>query len=132
MQSKKIQLSIEELKKLNFSKNNFSLIKKMLLEIENNKGVLLFLLKRKLFNIKEKKAYYNKLEREIIVLKKDKESYQKEENYILKEQNKNLCLQIQNLREEKNLNIFDELSIDEKITIQNLIFLLKKTHKITY
>ena len=132
MESKKIQLSIEELKKLNFSKNNFSLIKKMLLEIENNKGVLLFLLKRKLFNIKEKKAYYNKLEREIIVLKKDKEAYQKEENYILREQNNNLCLQIQKLREEKNLNIFDELSIDEKITIQNLIFLLKKKNKITY
>jgi hypothetical protein len=132
MESKKIQLSIDELKKLNFSKNNFSLIKKMLLEIENNKGVLLFLLKRKLFNIKEKKAYYNKLEREIIVLKKDKEAYQKEENYILREQNNNLCLQIQKLREEKNFNIFDELSIDEKITIQNLIFLLKKKNKITY
>ena len=104
----------------------------MLLEIENNKGVLLFLLKRKIFNIKEKKAYYNKLEREIIVLKKDKEAYQKEENYILREQNNNLCLQIQKLREEKNFNIFDELSIDEKITIQNLIFLLKKKNKITY
>jgi hypothetical protein len=56
----------------------------------------------------------------------------REENYILREQNNNLCLQIQNLKKEKNLDIFDELSIDEKRTIQNLIFLLKKKHKITY
>jgi uncharacterized membrane protein YhiD involved in acid resistance len=132
MRSEEIYEAIQEVKKISFSKNNFSRIKKMLLEIENYNGAILFLLKRKLFKIKEKKAYYNKLQNEIRSLKKDKEAYQKEDIYTLTEENKNLCLQIQNLREEKNLNIFDELSIDEKRTIQNLIFLLKKKHKITY
>ncbi|MEI6882598.1 MAG: hypothetical protein WCK82_14860 [Bacteroidota bacterium] len=132
MRSEKIDEAIQEVKNISFSKNNFVRIKKMLLEIENSNGAILFLLKRKIFKIKERKTYYNKLEREIIVLKKDKEAYQKEENYILREQNNNLCLQIQNLKKEKNLDIFDELSIDEKRTIQNLIFLLKKKHKITY
>lgn len=132
MRSEKIDEAIQEVKKISFSKNNFSRIKKMLLEIENSNGAILFLLKRKLFKIKEKKAYYKKLENEIRSLEKEKDAYQKEDNYTLREENKILYLQIQNLRQEKNLNIFDELSIDEKRTIQNLIFLLKKKNKITY
>jgi hypothetical protein len=50
----------------------------MLLEIENSNGAILFLLKKKLFNLKEKKAYYNKLKNEIISLKEEKDNYQKD------------------------------------------------------
>ena len=62
MRNEKIDEAIQEVKNISFSKNNFSRIKKMLLEIENYNGAILFMLKKKLFNIKEKKAYYDKFQ----------------------------------------------------------------------
>jgi hypothetical protein len=101
MRSEEIDEAIQDLKNLSFSKNNFTRLKKILLEIESDNGAILFLISRKLFDIIKRKAYYNKLENEIRSLEKEKEAYQKEENYFLREENKNLYLQIQNLRQEK-------------------------------
>jgi hypothetical protein len=126
MENKLKQESIEELKKITFSKNNFSLIKKMLLEIENSNGAILFLIKRKLFKLKEKKQHYNKLESEICGLKNEIEAYKKEDIYLLREENKNLFLEIKKLREAKKYNLLDGLSIKEISTIKNLINLLKE------